>query len=928
MYGGGRDGGCSGGCRSGGDLGTENPDSAPAGDAADPDVTIGAQCYRCSTRRATLLTRKASCRDCFVEVLRRNFASNLRTRCIKRVERAQSMIMLVGGDAFSTSMLHLLLDRNKRRYLRVSQIPEDSDVASRIFASDDLSVESVLSLDFHVGTVGSFAERSEAFFKHVTAVVNGVGNSSEACQPLPAVDTASERLLLGGVRLSHLPICYYLHEGATSCDQRCDALKGSLTRMYDGLLCDELAYSLDLLSTLNLRAYIQRRGLTGALVCACDTQEVIARRVMMLTCLGAGDRVAFRSAFVDDHSLAECGRIIRPMKAFSSKEVALYHRLSGLPALPSLDLYWHGSPQASILGCVNALISTVTSAHSSTLHNICNVVEKLVPDFPDRVSVCRVCGGAMYPSDAKGWSEELRSATRASLSTLCDSDYESFVDVLAFWEVFRLLLKADVLMSSCVKAFSGTRACGTRVDREFDVLLERGVAKGKTLFKDVYLVSQLLNHYVNPHKRVVPGTPSTAACAEGHNSDDDVGREHHALRNSDYPRSSAAGNGRASDSPVCGTCGVGALCHAATCATNYGVAPASKRDCSLADWDIFTKLLSGGDSRPRMMPLYNKIPFLSLGNFVFFYRINEGSSGKVHVGFHKSHRRTYALKVISKSQFNCDRALFRRLKDEMSLVTALGHPNIVRTFELLETVSTIVIAMEYCDGGDMIGLIKEYSPMAEPMARAIFRMVVAGVHYLHSSDICHRDIKPENIFLKRVAPRSFGQVASISGKGSHAVGAYEPHAIQYGMMPYIVKIGDFGAATRINDNRALLETVGTMSYAAPEVLGCGGVTGYNGKSADIWSLGVLLYAMLFGELPWHNEDFGLREAVKQILDKPLTFPCQTSSTSRDLMSSMLRIEPADRPTIEGVMAHQWLAEGNVDAPLVLKKIRPTLSKPE
>ncbi|GBE59371.1 cytoplasmic tRNA 2-thiolation 2 isoform X2 [Babesia ovata] len=397
MHGNGRDGPCSGGCKSGGGNGTEESDSVRAEDATTREVAIGAQCYRCNTRKATLLTRKASCKDCFVEVLRRNFASNLRTRCIKRVERAQPMILLIGGDAFSTSMLHLLLDRNKRRYLRVSQVPEDSDVASRIFASDDLSVESVLSLDYHVGTTGSFAERSEAFFKHVTAVANVVGNSSEAYQPLPKIDNANERVLLGGVRLSHLPICYYLHEGDTSCDGRCDSLKESLSRMHDGLLCDELAYSLDLLSTLNLRAYIQRRDLTGALVCACDTQEIIARRVMMLTCLGAGDRVAYRSAFVDEHTLAECGRIIRPMKAFSGKEVALYHRLNGLPLLPSLDLYWHGSPQSSILGCVNELISTITSAHSSTLHNICNVVEKLVPAFPDRVSAAQPVESAEAP---------------------------------------------------------------------------------------------------------------------------------------------------------------------------------------------------------------------------------------------------------------------------------------------------------------------------------------------------------------------------------------------------------------------------------------------------------------------------------------------------------------------------------------------------
>ncbi|GFE52959.1 CAMK CAMKL kinase [Babesia ovis] len=532
----------------------------------------------------------------------------------------------------------------------------------------------------------------------------------------------------------------------------------------------------------------------------------------------------------------------------------------------------------------------------------------------------------------KGWSEELKHATNASLSTLSDSDYESFVDVLAFWEVFRLMLKADALMSSCVKAFSGTRACGTKADQEFDMLLERGIAKGKALFKDIYLVSQLLNHYVNPHQRVMSDSTSTD-CVDSLVSDTEATRESSNGRTlGSYQGDTARMNG------LFGTVARSTQDASANCwrnASDHGCIaidkPSTETLQSLAgvssfeSWNIFAKLLgmSSGTSKQRMLPLYSKIPFISLGNFVVFYRINEGSFGKVHVGFHKLHRRTYALKVISKAQFNCDSSLFRRLKDEMSLVTAVVHPNIVRTFEILETVSTLVIAMEYCDGGDMIGLIKDYSPMSESMARTIFRMVASGLHYLHSSNICHRDIKPENIFLKRVIRKSGGGNSLPNDSNHSNTKCTSPQA---GMMSYVLKIGDFGAATRMPEDRLLLDTVGTMSYAAPEVLGCGGVMGYCGKSADIWSLGILLYAMLFGELPWHNEDINLREAVQQIVNNPITFPPEMSPSLTNLLGEMLQINPSLRPTVKEVLAHPWLCEG-ADEHLVVKKIRPTLSKP-
>ncbi|GIX61799.1 cytoplasmic tRNA 2-thiolation protein 2 isoform X1 [Babesia caballi] len=393
MFGKGSAASCAGGCGGGEDGKARVTADVTSTGSSDGRTAVAGPCYRCGERPATLLTRKASCAECFVEVFRRNFASNLRTRCVSRFEGAQPMILVMSGNAFSTALLHLVLDRNKRRYLRVSGVPAESNVSARLFSSDDVAVKSVVSLDDHVGTSVGLEEGSETFFRHVTSVVNSAGNANTAYQRLPPRSQAREAMLLDSVRLSHIAVCHFTHtgpvsgsDGRNSCDERCERLKECLSRLYYESRYDELVYALDVLRALNVLSYLRELGMGDVLVCTCDSQELIARRVMLLTCVGAGDRVAFRSAFVDGISLSGLGRVVRPLKTFSTKEIALYHRLNGLPEVESLDLYWHGSPQSSMLGCVNSLLASVTTAHSSTLHNVCNVVEKLVPAFPGRVA--------------------------------------------------------------------------------------------------------------------------------------------------------------------------------------------------------------------------------------------------------------------------------------------------------------------------------------------------------------------------------------------------------------------------------------------------------------------------------------------------------------------------------------------------------------
>ncbi|KAK2194885.1 bifunctional Protein kinase-like domain superfamily/Serine-threonine-protein kinase [Babesia duncani] len=313
------------------------------------------------------------------------------------------------------------------------------------------------------------------------------------------------------------------------------------------------------------------------------------------------------------------------------------------------------------------------------------------------------------------------------------------------------------------------------------------------------------------------------------------------------------------------------------------------------------KQIQQGESRPRTRLIAANsldnlqfpsnqahIPLLMLGNFIILDRINEGSLGKVHVAINKIDNKIYAVKIISLAQLKGDAILYNRFKDEITIATSLHHPNIVRTFEVLVTPTSILIVMEYCDGGDLIGFVRNYGQFEEEVARVIFEMVLNGVAYMHSDGICHRDLKPENILLKHVLDSN----VNIDDNGE----------------AFIVKIGDFGAAT--NDRYGLFDTVGTMSYAAPEVLSCGGVNEYSGKSADIWSLGVVLYAMLFGQLPWNNEDESIQRAYNEIITKKLHFPKTVSKSVRDLLEKMLEVDPCERISINGIFDHAWLKGSN------------------
>lgn len=178
-------------------------------------------------------------------------------------------------------------------------------------------------------------------------------------------------------------------------------------------------------------------------------------------------------------------------------------------------------------------------------------------------------------------------------------------------------------------------------------------------------------------------------------------------------------------------------------------------------------------------------------------------------------------------------------------------------------------------GGDLFDFIVN-SPtghLAETLARVIMRQLIEGVQVLHSKNIIHRDLKPENILMM-----NNGDESEVD-----------------------VKIADFGLATFYSEEKPPAKNCGTTGYTAPEVLS----KRPYGKSCDIWSLGVILYAMLHGYLPFTDKD---NTAMKQkILIGEFRFSRRTkiSSEGKDLITQMLSMDPSQRPTADNITDHPW-----------------------
>jgi serine/threonine protein kinase len=227
----------------------------------------------------------------------------------------------------------------------------------------------------------------------------------------------------------------------------------------------------------------------------------------------------------------------------------------------------------------------------------------------------------------------------------------------------------------------------------------------------------------------------------------------------------------------------------------------------------------------------------------------------------------FACKIVSRQHLITEN-IFERFEQEVRLLPALNHPNIVRFEKILFHPEFIFLVMEYCSQGDLFSQIVSNGLFPESRAADIMRQIAEGVRYIHDKDIAHRDLKPENILL--------------DGE-------------------FTAKIADFGLC-HVASSRVLLRTpCGSPFYAPPEIINN---QSYDGKSADIWSLGVLLFTMVTGALPWTSDNQA--ELFRQIKEAEVEIPPILSPLLQDLLRSMLQRDPSQRIGIREVLESQWL----------------------
>ncbi|XP_048266930.1 serine/arginine repetitive matrix protein 2 isoform X4 [Bombus terrestris] len=255
--------------------------------------------------------------------------------------------------------------------------------------------------------------------------------------------------------------------------------------------------------------------------------------------------------------------------------------------------------------------------------------------------------------------------------------------------------------------------------------------------------------------------------------------------------------------------------------------------------------------------------------FDIIKKLGQGTYGKVQLGINKETGQEVAIKTIKKCKIETEADLIR-IRREIQIMSSVQHPNIIHIYEVFENREKMVLVMEYAAGGELYDYLSERKVLTEHEARRIFRQIATAVFYCHKHKICHRDLKLENILLDQVGN---------------------------------AKIADFGLSNVFDEQRLLNTFCGSPLYASPEIVKG---TPYHGPEVDCWSLGVLLYTLVYGAMPFDGSNF--KRLVKQISQSDYFEPKKPSPAS-PLIKDMLTVCPARRADIERICTHWWVNEG-------------------
>uniref|UniRef100_A0A8C4GV92 MAP/microtubule affinity-regulating kinase 3 n=1 Tax=Dicentrarchus labrax TaxID=13489 RepID=A0A8C4GV92_DICLA len=258
-----------------------------------------------------------------------------------------------------------------------------------------------------------------------------------------------------------------------------------------------------------------------------------------------------------------------------------------------------------------------------------------------------------------------------------------------------------------------------------------------------------------------------------------------------------------------------------------------------------------------------------IGNYRLLKTIGKGNFAKVKLARHILTGREVAIKIIDKTQLNP--TSLQKLFREVRIMKTLNHPNIVKLFEVIETEKTLYLIMEYASGGEVFDYLVAHGRMKEKEARAKFRQIVSAVHYCHQKNIVHRDLKAENLLLDADSN---------------------------------IKIADFGFSNEFSAGNKLDTFCGSPPYAAPELFQG---KKYDGPEVDIWSLGVILYTLVSGSLPFDGQN--LKELRERVLRGKYRVPFYMSTDCEGILRRFLVLNPAKRCSLEQIMKDKWINVG-------------------
>ncbi|KAL3972026.1 mitochondrial fission factor [Sarotherodon galilaeus] len=264
-----------------------------------------------------------------------------------------------------------------------------------------------------------------------------------------------------------------------------------------------------------------------------------------------------------------------------------------------------------------------------------------------------------------------------------------------------------------------------------------------------------------------------------------------------------------------------------------------------------------------------------IGNYRLLKTIGKGNFAKVKLARHVLTGREVAVKIIDKTQLNP--TSLQKLFREVRIMKILNHPNIVKLFEVIETEKTLYLVMEYASGGEVFDYLVAHGRMKEKEARAKFRQIVSAVQYCHQRRIVHRDLKAENLLLD----------ADMN-----------------------IKIADFGFSNEFTVGSKLDTFCGSPPYAAPELFQG---KKYDGPEVDVWSLGVILYTLVSGSLPFDGQN--LKELRERVLRGKYRIPFYMSTDCENLLKKLLVLNPVKRGSLEQIMKDHWMNVGHEEEEL-------------